>query len=471
MPAVGAPRPISGPGAAAFLVFALSALLLWPGVATFDTLVQYGQMRSGGYDDWHPPAMARLWSLLHPLGGGQGPMFLLQLGLYWLGLGLVAARLPARTGWAVLALGAFPLFLAWQAVVLKDAQMIAALLAAVGLAGWWQLREARVPALAVLGVLLLLAYAALVRANGVFAAVPLGLALFDLGGKRPILLRLALGVAAIGAVIAVSGPINHDLLRAKPSGVERTLPLYDLAGIVHRAGPAAAPVLPAAEWRAMEDRRCYGPFLWDPLGDDTRCGFLAEDLDEAAPHARLVALWARAVATHPAAYAAHRLAHWNSTMRWIVPSGWPVAAPPGRSDPNPLGLGSPGPAMDALASAAGWLAEGPEGAPALWFVAALGALFAARGRSTPRQRLAFALALSAVALELGFLVVSIASDLRYHLWAMFATMLAWLLLAERPLPRGAIRLTLAALLLLGAPALAARLALPPGGAGYPGMPG
>jgi len=50
-------------GGAAFAAFILSLLLFWPGVALFDSVYQYRQALSGTYDDWHPPIMARLWSL------------------------------------------------------------------------------------------------------------------------------------------------------------------------------------------------------------------------------------------------------------------------------------------------------------------------------------------------------------------------------------------------------------------------
>src|SRR4051794_24264235 len=99
---------------AAMLAAAMIAAA-WPGIAMFDTVTQFGEVLSGSYDDWHPPAMARLWSVLHgAFGGGAGPMLALQAVLYWLGLGLVASAL-ARTGnvrgaVAMLLCGILPVF-------------------------------------------------------------------------------------------------------------------------------------------------------------------------------------------------------------------------------------------------------------------------------------------------------------------------------------------------------------------------
>jgi hypothetical protein len=53
-----------------------------------------------------------------------------------------------------------------------------------------------------------------------------------------------------------------------------------------------------------------------------------------------------------------------------------------------------------------------------------------RRRIEPAGSLALALLASALTLELSFLVISIASDLRYHLWPMTASALALILLAD-----------------------------------------
>src|SRR4051812_50205065 len=91
-------QPSCAPHAAAAAAgFAASAALFWPGIALFDSVEQYRQAVTGDVTDWHPPVMARLWGALAQLWPGTAPMLLLQLCLYWLGLGLLAAA-PARRG-------------------------------------------------------------------------------------------------------------------------------------------------------------------------------------------------------------------------------------------------------------------------------------------------------------------------------------------------------------------------------------
>jgi len=81
--------------------------------------------------------------------------------------------------------------------------------------------------------------------------------------------------------------------------------------------------------------------------------------------------------------------------------------------------------------------------------------------SAPPRDLALALLVSAITLELSFGVLSIASDLRYHLWPMVATTLATVLLwGDWRQSKRAVRiggLALAVVLLAGT---VARLTLP-----------
>ena len=408
-----------------------SLALFWPGYAMYDTVAQYGQVVSGRYVDWHPPAMARLWSLLP--GHGAAPMLVVQMALYWLGLGLLAGAAGGRTGAAVLAIGALPPFLGWQAVVLKDAQLVGALLAATGSIGWWRLRGRAVPVAAGTTAVLLLGYAMLVRANAVFAAVPLSLML----ARRPRgpVARTAAAVVLIGAALAVSSPINHRLLGAGRSGVERTEAIYDLSGIAVRAGPGVDHVgLLPAETAEVRARACVRPYFWDPLGEEDRCNGTVERLRRLSP-GRLYGLLADAVLHHPLAYAAHRLAHLNSTTRWLVPLWWPGAAPPVHSEANDLGLVSPAPGAAIWQRVGGWLAETPLGWPIAWAVLATGgAVVASRRAASPLRDLALALFVSALSLEASFAVLSIASDLRYHLWPMLAAALGTVLLLGEARP-------------------------------------
>jgi hypothetical protein len=77
---------------------------------------------------------------------------------------------------------------------------------------------------------------------------------------------------------------------------------------------------------------------------------------------------------------------------------------------------------------------------------------------------------SAALLEASFALVSISSDLRYHLWPMLATGIAWALIARAPPRRGrALWIAAGLVFAVGLAALAARIALPPVTGGYAAM--
>jgi hypothetical protein len=421
-------------GGAVALLIASVAALFWPGVPMYDTVAQYGQALGGPVDDWHPPVMVRLWQLLRPLGGGTAPMFVTEVALSGAGFALMVAALVRSRRWAAAVATAIlaisPLLLGWQMAVLKDTQMLGALAAAAGIVAHYRLAERRIPVAAAAMVVLLIGYATLVRANALFATVPLAVLLLPTN-KHP-LIAMAIAVVGCAAVLALTPLVNHRLLGAEPSGVVKSEALFDLAAIAV-ATPATAPSpFTPAERTQIAARHCVRAFFWDPLGDPAGCSDATDRLLE-QPQGKLYLELAQAAAAHPLAYAAHRLAHWNSTERWLVPPGLPEAGPPDEAEPNDIGLTGPqSGAATAWQDAAAVEAGTPLGWPILWtLIALLLAPAAWRRRGEPAGGLALALLASALTLEASFLVISIASDLRYHLWPMAASALALILLSDR----------------------------------------
>ena len=254
------------------LLVAAVAATFWPGVAMYDTVAQYTQVLSGEIDDWHPPIMVRLWQLLHSLGGTTGPMFVLQVALYALGFALMVGSLGRAGRWraavaaAVLALS--PLLLGWQMVVLKDAQMLGALVGAFGMVAHFRLSGRRVPVLASVAVALLITYATLVRANAAFATIPLAVLL--LPAPKSLAGRAAIAVAGILLVVGISPLLNHRLFGAAPSGVAKSPPLFDLAAIA--VGTADPEPFTRAERDQLAARHCVKNFFWDPIAAPSACG-------------------------------------------------------------------------------------------------------------------------------------------------------------------------------------------------------
>lgn len=449
------------------------AVAFWPGVTMYDTVAQYGEVLSNSVDDWHPPVMVRLWQLLHRLGPTTSPMFALQTISYGAGFALIVAslmrsrRYPAATATALLALS--PLLLGWQMVVLKDAQMLGALLATIGILAMFRLANRNVPPLAITAAVLLLLYATFVRGNALFATVPLAVLLLPTR-SRP-LISAGLAIVGLALVLGLTPLVNQRLLRAAPSGVAKTEPLFDLAAIAVGTNDTSPSVFLPAERRQLRERHCVKSFFWDPLGDPAGCSEVTDRfMDE--PVERLYVDLAKAAAAHPLAYLEHRFAHWNSTERWLVPPGLPDMEPPIEAEPNQLGLGTP---QSRLASswhdAAAIETNTPAAWPIVWTVIAVLLMpIAWRRRSDPVGGLALALLVSAVTLEASFLAISIASDVRYHLWSMTASALGLILLADRlEMKRRAAILPVATLALVIAAGLATRASLPRAPDTYQGM--
>lgn len=438
----------------------------------YDTVAQYGQVRGAPIDDWHPPIMVRLWQLLHPLGPGTAPIFGLQTALYGFGFALIAGALVEsgrrRAALAAAVLALSPLLLGWQMVVLKDAQMIGALVAAFGIVAHYRLTGRSIPVAAGAVAALLVAYATLVRANAFFVTVPLTALL--LPTRKRLLMSAAVAAAGAAIILIVTPLINHDLLGAEPSDVAKSQPLFDLAAIAIASPASPGPFTPSeiAEIRA---RHCVKAFFWDPLGDPTGCTSATERLTH-KPAGWLYVQLARAAVAHPIAYARHRIAHWDSTERWLVAPGLPDAAPPVEAEPNDLGLETPqSPIAGTWQDMAAAEAATPLGWPIFWTILAAVLLPAAwRRRNDPSGSLALALVASALALEISFFAISIASDLRYHLWPMAASALALILLSDNPRlqRREWLAAGLVVALVIGG-GIVARATLPPAPDGYQAM--
>ena len=454
----------------ASLLAVASLALFWPGVACFDATGQFTQAVTGHFDDWHPPIMARLWRLFVRIGAwGTGPMLLVQLGLYWLGLGLLAVALrragAPRAAWGALLIGLLPPLIDWLVVIDKDAQMIGAAVAATGLVASFRLLRQRMPWWAIALVVILLGYATLLRANSVFAMAPLALAWAGWFGVKRWWTRAALLLGTTLLVLGASGPINHGLLGAERSGVQYTLPLFDLAGISSRVPLDPMPGLSREDWAKARRLHCYTPFFWDPFADPTRCGQMGNTLvaDDNDPPP-IYRNWVSAVTAHPLAYAEHRLAHLNATLRIRVPADEHSNAAPSKTPGNLYNVGAGETMASATMRAVTMAVERtPMGSPAVWLVFAVLIGWTALGAPRqPARELGLSLIFSALLMTASFAVVSIASDIRYHLWLIVATAMAAVLLAAcRRVPRGRALVTLVTMIAVCAVSALLRAGAPP----------
>lgn len=429
----GAGRKTSGAWGLAALalgLFAANAVLHFPGVMNNDSIGQYRQALTGVYGDWHPPIMAWLWSWLRLFGDGPAPLLLLHLALYWLGFGLAADAVRRsgypRLAWAVLLAGAFPPFLYVNAQVVKDVGMAVAWLAAVGLLYAHRVQHHRLNAAAGIAVAALLFYGAMVRTNALFGLGPLLLyALAPASWLRTPRLMAATVVVAVLALPA-SQLANRVLFDPKPEHAVQSLFLYDLMGIaVHTGDPAI--LEPRATLTREELRACYSPYWWDSLSPWGRCGDKVHRPAGADMPTRpdgLVQQWLGSIAAHPVAWLEHRLKHFNSALLFAVPLKHIRLTPEYQTgDPArpPLEL------VTARDVKLDLLRKNPGVWPVTWLAwAACLLVLLRREPATGAVALARVLAVSALGYSGAYLLIGVATDMRYHYWSLLAVMLATL---------------------------------------------
>lgn len=419
------------------LALALIELLVaYPGVLTPDSAVQLQQARTGQYTDWHPPVLPLIWAGLLQLHDDPAVMLVFQLALFWGGAAVYAQALRRagrnRAAWAVVAVTLFPLFHVYNRMIVKDAALYASLfLASAVIFAGWQRTGARRRACEG-GGLALLVLAALIRANAVFAVAPLLVSLLTRRLRPGWLMLAALSIAGSAVLIPAARFVNQTLLAAQPSDIVQSLQLFDLLGIQHHARDGGVWGDAGSVSQADADT-CYTAFYWDTVMQGGVCEALRKSMGARADlsfSAQAIAqrqrLWLQAIQQHPWAYLRHRLAHFNSSLYFIVPP---------RHVPAHLAFKGGGPEAMAAHQAdlrRDYFTRSFLSWPVTWLAIACVclALLAPRAATSADAAFAVALLVSALLYALGYLVVGVATEFRYYLWLNLAVMLAGVVAAR-----------------------------------------
>ncbi|MFF1895403.1 hypothetical protein [Streptomyces sp. NPDC058206] len=220
------------------------ATVFHPGYLSADSNTQLWQaLGDEPVNDWHPPVMALVWRIIIQITGDFSAMAALQAAVLWGTLWVLAQLVWKKTGsrglsLAVLAVGFAPHIMNFTGVVWKDVHLAYALLAVFAIAlTVRELPRDRVKtrwALLALGVLFL-AYAALVRKNGVPAVIPvfalLVLAAWPAPGRRRWL-------AATGVFVAVVIAGSAGVSAATAPLATRVYAVIPVDDLVHVLTPA-----------------------------------------------------------------------------------------------------------------------------------------------------------------------------------------------------------------------------------------
>ena len=451
------------------LVAALQLLAYWPGLMQVDATLQYDQAISGQFDDWHPPLLAWLWRQFLPIWPGPAPMLLLQAALYWGGFAILIAwacrEKRTELAFAILACALMPISVARLGSILKDCLMAGALLMAAALIAWtWHRKHAGLRLLAAM----LIVFAAATRANAFMAGAPLLVMLLPEACRRTRVRLVAAAVAATCALALVI-PASNKLLDARASDPFLSLIIFDMGGITANSGANAFPAMPITDPVAA-NRQCYTPRQWDGYGwwaaplcpinfDRVRAAFAASGQSP-------VQAWIAAIEAHPVAYAEHRLAHFNLSVRFL--SLWTIRQPLWNSSRTHYleYQKAPDLLLSAFNFAGSRNAQWPLGWPIVAMAMAAGVILLERHLRS--RVIAVPLAMSCLFYGGGYLLVGVAAELRYHMWTTMAGMIAGALaaadIATSPaITRRQIFRAAAPLIIILVLAIIARLLVVPGG--------
>jgi hypothetical protein len=312
-------------------IVALHLVLTRSATLSNDASMQWAQVASNRLNDWHPPAMTRLWQLLTVFGEGAGPLSVFSILLYWTGFAVLALGF-VRLGRPALAWLAIPVGIVAAAVwfdpISKDS-----LLTAFFVLGYGVLLNAQTRARGRgwLTALALLSFGCgvLMRHNGAFAAGPALILAFAPTRLRRFGFSLLVS-AVVAALLALTVQIaNRDVFGAKASRVEDSLLLFDLLGVAHGTQDPAV-FGPRSHVTLRDVDACYSPVMWDTMAPWGRCAWFpakagAKLLDQPQMIAGQVpapsdckALWLSAVTRHPVAYLVHRIRHLNAELLLFV---------------------------------------------------------------------------------------------------------------------------------------------------------
>lgn len=350
-------------------------------------------------------------------------MFFMQILAYWIGFGLIADAMLKTghvfRGWALAALSLTPLFLMMTVCLHKDVGMAVAFLLSFAIVFRFRTQGREPPSWAIVPAFVLLAYGILARANGAFAGVPLLIyftPLRKLGFKSLAATTLLLTFACILA----GNAIDHTVFQAERTYPERSLQLFDLAGIAVLANDGD--IYPDRSVSLGDLRRCYSPIMWDTLHMKGCAVAPKENIVEGKFDP--TASWIAAILRHPVVYLEHRIFSFNSFLYFYVPTHHTTVIRPLRTTASQ----EHGPKAWIL----DWLRFGLPFTPVFWLVVAVcfaASPFLGKKRFENEEEAALFLIFSAGLYLLSFLPFGVATDLRYELWSMMAFGIGGLLLA------------------------------------------
>jgi hypothetical protein len=283
--------------------------------------------------------------------------------------------------------------------------------------------------------LALVAFGVLLRPNAILAAPVLATYVLWpslISWKRVAIMYLPLALAFYGLVQVV----YYGVLGAKQQHPLHSIMVFDLGGISHFAKTNVFPGSWSADETKLITDGCYKPVGWDIYWTHPTCRFVMARLEPeenifGTP--RLVSAWKDAIIHHPLAYLEHRATFMASFLADANLIMWTTDL----NDTSKVAFADNPRLMtikqihDVLKPTLLFRAD-------TWFLfALLIGFFAWPCRDRPMGAFALAVCGSAAVYTMTFLFVGVATDFRYALWTVLATLAGGVTLAQTAIDRHA----------------------------------
>lgn len=402
-------------------IVALVGVVLYgfPGLVSYDSIVQLDEARRWELGNWHPAVMSALWRVVELVVTGTFGMLLLQAAALIAGLGgiLRTQLAPRRAALVALAIAWFPPVLVVMGVIWKDAQMAGYLALAIALCAGPPGRRRWI------GIALFVLASALRHNAPAATLVPIVLLV---ARERVRWQRWLVGIAAWLAITLAGIGLDAALTNHPGPDLGDLIEVTDIQGIARWAGPLSddelRPLLAGAnlhvdrdiqrELAAHYDPRNYLEFSEHPQPLEVSQTPAQRD---AIGHA-----WRTLVLREPAAYVHHRWQLFRQVLELHAPS-----RPPAIVTTDDLYSRS---TASAIQRAWFWLVRAIS---PLWYVPFIYFAVGIALLALARTRLEVALLGSGLVYELSLFAGAMTGDYRYSHWLIVTVVLAAVLIAHR----------------------------------------
>lgn len=394
-------------------LFSLSLIAFYPGIMTYDSILQLHQAKLGLYANSHPPLMSFLWRSLNHFSFGPQSMLVFQNALFFSGLLFVVQPIkrPLMRVAAALAIVLWPAVSTQLGVIWKDVGLSASFLLGCGL-----LLQPSPPMGWRLAALTCFFYGLGIRHNAAPAFLPLGLWIMRPAAPIPVRTWLLKSAFVITAMMVFVSGIEKLFVR-QDDHFGQVVWLHDLTAISIARGDVLIPEFALQKGKTLSElQRAYDPSNANPLKP------VVALTREPAQLRALGNVWMRTVLANPGAYLKHRWRVFKPLMgighREVV---YPFEC---RMWPNPWGFAYDPPRFvkayfqfifaikDSLVFRA-WM---------YLFACAAAVVTAFFHKQWP----AGLLAASGLLYASSYFFYSVASDFRYVYWTVLASGVSWL---------------------------------------------